>query len=94
VKTLNAADVPCGPVYTAADVFADPHVEARGVLMDVGGVKFARTVAHVSANPQLPAEPAARLGQHTRTILQDVLGYSGTEVDALVSEQVVQTDEA
>ena len=94
VDALNAADVPSGPVYTTADVFADPHVEARGMLMDVGGIKLARTVPHLSSNPQLPAEPAPRLGQHTRPILQDVLGYSGSEVDALIAEKVVQTDEA
>ncbi len=94
VDTLNAADVPCGPVYTTADVFADPHVAARGMLLEVDGVKLARTVPHLSANPQLPAEPAPRLGQHTRTVLQDLLGYSGSEVEALIAEKVVQADEA
>jgi CoA:oxalate CoA-transferase len=93
VEALNAADVPCGPVYTTADVFADPHVEARGMLMEVDGLKFARTVPHLSANPQLPAEPAPRLGQHTRSVLQEVLGYKAADVDTLIAAKVVQTDE-
>ncbi len=46
------------------------------MLMEVDGIKFARTVPHLSANPTLPAEPAPKLGQHTRPILQDLLGYS------------------
>ena len=55
VDALNAAGVPCGPVNTAADVFADPHVEARGMLMEVddpavGTFRFARTPPHLSAN--------------------------------------------
>ena len=91
MDTLNAAGVPTGPVYTAEDIFADPHVEARGMLMEVDGIKFARSVPHLSSNPVLPAEPAPRLGQHTRPILQDLLGYSADEVDALAAEQVVQT---
>lgn len=90
VDALNAAGVPTGPVYTAEDIFADPHVEARGMLMEVDGVKFARTVPHLSANPQLPAEPAPKLGQHTREILEGMLDYSAAEVDSLIAEQVVE----
>ncbi len=93
VDTLNAAGVPTGPVYSAEDIFADPHVEARGMLMDVGGYKFARTVPHLSSNPQPPAQISHKLGQHTRPILEDLLGYSSAEVDALVAENVVQTAE-
>lgn len=94
VDSLNEAGVPTGPVYTAEDIFADPHVEARGMLMEVDGIKFARTVPHLSANPTLPAEPAPKLGQHTRPILQDLLGYSAAEVDALAAENVVQVLDA
>ena len=91
VDTLNAAGVPTGPVYSAEDIFADPHVEARGMLMDVGGYKFARTVPHLSSNPTPPAEISPKLGQHTRPILEELLGYSSAEVDSLVAENVVQT---
>lgn len=93
VDTLNAAGVPTGPVYSAEDIFADPHVEARGMLMDVGGYKFARSVPHLSSNPTPPTEISPSLGQHTRPILEELLGYSSAEVDALVAENVVQTAE-
>ena len=93
VDTLNAAGVPTGPVYSAEDIFNDPHVEARGMLMDVGGNKFARTVPHLSSNPVLPSQVAPRLGQDTRPILEGLLEYSSSEVDELVSENVVQTDD-
>jgi len=48
VDTLNAAGVPTGPVYGAEDVFADPQVAARGMLMpiddpEVGTYRFCRT---------------------------------------------------
>ena len=93
VDTLNAAGVPTGPVYSAEDIYNDPHVEARGMLMDVGGNKFARTVPHLSSNPELPANPAPGLGADTRPILENLLGYSASEVDELVEEKVVQTDD-
>ncbi|MDP6785686.1 MAG: CoA transferase [Rhodospirillales bacterium] len=98
VDTLNAAGVPTGPINTAEDIFADPHVEARGMLMpvsdpEVGTLRFARTPPHLSAAPTLPAEPAPNLGQHTRMILEETLDYSPDQVDDLVAEGVVQTDE-
>ena len=98
VDTLNAAGMPTGPVNTAEDVFADPHVEARGMLMpitdpEVGTYRFARTPPHLSAAPELPAEPAPNLGQHTRVILEEILDYSPDQVDDLVADGVVQTDD-
>jgi CoA:oxalate CoA-transferase len=90
VNALNAAGVPTGPVYTAEDIFADPHVKARGMLMEIDGAKFARTPPHLSANPVLPAQTAPVLGQDTRPILQDMLGYTSAQVDELIAEKVVQ----
>ncbi len=98
VEILNRAGVPCGPVNTAADVFADPHVAARGMLMpiddpEVGTYRFARTAPHLSAAPELPAHPAPALGQHSREILEGLLGYGPSEVDDLVGEGAVETAE-
>ncbi|MFQ6023581.1 MAG: CaiB/BaiF CoA transferase family protein [Acidiferrobacterales bacterium] len=91
---LNDAGVPTGPVHTAEDVFACPQVKARGMLLqvhdpDVGDYRFARTPPHLSAAPELPAEPAPNLGQHTHAILQDLLGYSAQQIDELVAQGVV-----
>ena len=95
VERLNAAGVPTGPVNSAEDVFADPHVAARGMLMtvddaEVGGYRFARTPPHLSGAPELPAEPAPNLGQHSRAVLEELLGYSPAEVEAMAAEGVVQ----
>ena len=99
VDTLNAIGVPCGPVYTAEDVFNDPQVKARGMILPIedpefGTFGFARSPPHLSAAPELPANPAPNLGQHTREILQDLLGYDPKDVDRLAAEGVVQTDDA
>jgi formyl-CoA transferase len=96
VQAINAVGVPAGPVQTAEDIFADPHVQAREMLMtvhdpEVGDYQFARSPLHLSAAPKLPAEPAPRLGQHTRSILMEWLAYSPAEIDRLVQAEVIQT---
>ena len=91
---LNAVGVPTGPVQTAEDIFADPHVRARGMLMtirdpDVGDYQFARSPLHLSAAPELPKNPAPDLGQHTRSILEALLGYSLSQIDELAAAGVI-----
>ena len=98
VGKFNAHGVPVAPVYTAEDVFADPHIEARGMLMpiddpEVGTYRFARTAPMLEENAELPRNPAPSLGQHTREILEGLLDYSSSEVDALRDHSVVETGE-
>jgi crotonobetainyl-CoA:carnitine CoA-transferase CaiB-like acyl-CoA transferase len=95
VDALNQAGVPTGPIYTAKDVFEDPHFRRRRMLVDiddpeVGPYTFARTTPHLSAAPEIPTNTAPNLGQHTRPILEDLLGYSPAEVDQLIEEGVVE----
>jgi CoA:oxalate CoA-transferase len=94
VEILNARSVPVGPVFSAADIFADPHVAARHMLVEVedptaGTYTFARTPTYLSAAPEIPTRPAPDLGQHTREILQQLLGYSAAEVEPLLANGVV-----
>ncbi len=94
VETLNAAGMPTGPVYTAKDVFADPHFRTRGMLVDiddpeVGPYTFARSTPHLSCAPEIVKHPAPALGQHTREILETLLGYEPEEVERLAANQVV-----
>ena len=98
VEVFNANGVPVAPVYTAEDVFNDPHVEARGMLMpiddpEVGTYRFARTSPMLESNADLPNRPAPALGQHTREILEEMLGYSTADVNALKADGVVETPE-
>jgi len=93
VNTLNEIGVPTGPVNRAEDVFADPHVQARGLLMpiddpEVGEFEFARSPLFLSEAPELPNAPAPALGQHTREVLED-LGYDGERIAALKDAEVV-----
>jgi formyl-CoA transferase len=94
VDALNEAGMPTGPVYTAEDVFADEHFRVRGMLAEiddpeVGPYTFARSVPHLSAAPEIPLRAAPALGAHTREVLEELLGYEGTEVEKLAEAGVV-----
>jgi len=96
VDALNAAGMPAAPVYTAKDVFADDHFRKRNMLVEVddpevGAQTFARTTPHISAAPEIPVNPAPNLGEHTRLVLSELLGYSDDEVNKLVEKGVVAT---
>jgi formyl-CoA transferase len=95
VELLGKQGVPCGPVYTAEDIFDDPHVAARNMLVTVddpiaGPRKYARSPLHLSATPEISTEPAPRLGEHTRPILRDLLGYGEERIDQLQEKGVVE----
>jgi CoA:oxalate CoA-transferase len=96
VALLEEQGVPSGPVYTAEDVFQDPHIAARQMLVTVddpvaGPRKYARSPIHLSAAPKIPTQGAPRLGEHTAHVLQDVLGYDAAVVERLLAEGVVAT---
>ena len=96
VSSLNEDGVPTGPVNTAEDIFADPQVKARQMLLTisdpgVGDYQFARTQPLLSSSPVPPTAPAPNLGQHTRSILVSLLGYSEQDVDELADNGVIET---
>ena len=77
VVAILGGKVPCGPVNTAADIFADPHVQARDMIADfqlpgdnpfvkiVGSpIKFTRTRSGVYRRPP-------KLGEHTQEVLEE-----------------------
>jgi len=91
---LNERGVPVGPVYTAADVFSDPHVEVRKVLVEiedpeVGKYQFARTPVVLSGSPEIETNPAPRLGQHTEALIADLLGYEKADLERLKQAEVI-----
>jgi crotonobetainyl-CoA:carnitine CoA-transferase CaiB-like acyl-CoA transferase len=88
VAKLDAAGVPVGPVHDVAEVLADAHVRARGMVgsFDYPGVGEFRALALPYKlvgwdDPAIGAPPA--LGEHTETILKARLGYSDAQIAAL-----------
>ncbi|HXF83375.1 MAG TPA: CoA transferase [bacterium] len=94
LAALEEAGVPCGPILTYAEVFADPHVQARGMVAELthpvaGPIRQLGPAVKLSATPAALRRPAPRLGEHTREVLRE-LGYDERAVDDLVRRGVVR----
>ena len=92
LATLVQADVPSGPIYTAADIHADAHYRARDMidrhaLPDGTPIDFPGVVPKLSQTPGGTRWLGPRLGQHTAEILASV--GIGEEALAELREQGV-----
>ena len=93
IEALNAAGVPCGPIYNVGEVFADPQVQHLGAATEVthpklGRYKLLAQAARLSRTPATVAAPTPDPGQHTDEVLAE-LGYSEQQVAALRKGGVV-----
>ena len=84
---LEAEGIPCGPINTYADVFADEQVAARGMVVEtqhptLGRLRTLGTPLKLSRTPLVAGRPAPLLGEHTAAVLREA-GYSDTEVAEL-----------
>jgi crotonobetainyl-CoA:carnitine CoA-transferase CaiB-like acyl-CoA transferase len=93
IAEFEAAGVPVGPVNRIGDMLADPHVKARGMVVETEHPRAGRVkgIGHPIKFSDTPGEmkrPAPLLGQHTREVLGN-LGYSAAEIDALARDGAV-----
>lgn len=93
-EKLLAAGIPCAPIQTIDQVFADPQVLARGMLVELphptaGTVRLAGSPLKLSRTPVQLTEPPPLLGQHTDEVLATYLGYSAEKIARLREEGVI-----
>ena len=90
---LDRCDIPGAPVNDMAAVFADEHVQARGMVRSyahptVGEVRYQPSPLKLS-DWDLPDRHAPLLGEHTASVLSERLGLSGDEVAALAADGAI-----
>ncbi|WP_278263305.1 CaiB/BaiF CoA-transferase family protein [Nocardia sp. AG03] len=92
LKLLDAAAIPCGPIYTAADIVADEQYRARNMIqtfpVDVGEPEPKQVgfpgIVPVIGDESLPIRNVGPdLGEHTREVLGGLLGMTEDQIDAL-----------
>jgi crotonobetainyl-CoA:carnitine CoA-transferase CaiB-like acyl-CoA transferase len=92
---LLANDIPVGAINNLAQVVEHPQVKARHSLLDVehprvGRVRVVGSPVRLSRTPARKPTPSPLHGQHTREVLQDVLGLTADEIAALDAAGVIK----
>ena len=93
LKALDEASVPAGKIYSVADIAADPHYRARGMLqsvtMDDGSeVTIPGIVPKLSRTPGNHRRNAPAIGQDTDAVLREI-GLSARQISELKRRGVV-----
>lgn len=87
LAVLEEAGVPCGPILNYAEVFNDPHIQARGMVQEmdhpVGGkVQVLGPAVKLSETPARLTRRSPLFGEHTAELMRE-LGYSDAEIQEL-----------
>ena len=95
VQALEDAGVPCGPINTLNRVFDDPHVQERGIEIEMphpqsGTVKLVAAPAKMSETPVTYRRPPPVRGEHTGEVLRDVLGMKDSEITRLNADGIAE----
>ena len=94
LELLDAASVPAGRIYTVADIAADPHYQARDMILqtvmaDGSTLALPGIVPKLSRTPGSHRRNAPEIGQDTDVVLQDI-GLTATQIQALKDKGIVQ----
>ena len=92
---MDRAVVPCGPVNAMPDLFADAHVQARGMVVDLphrdaGTMKALASPIRLSATPVAYPRGPPMPGEHTDEVLAERLGLDAEAIAALRAAGAIQ----
>ena len=89
---LEANRVPCGPIYSAADMMADPHFQARGLFQQVeingAPLKIPAIMPRLGGTPGGTRWPGGDAGGDTESVARGELGLSEEEFQRLKAQGV------
>lgn len=93
IEAMNAAGIPCGPIYTMDEVFADPQVRHNTMAQAVphpvlGDIRLVSQPVHLSRTPSTLTTASPDRGQHSHDVLAE-LGYTADEIAALSQDGVI-----
>ncbi len=94
VAACARGEVPCGPIYSIADIFADEQYAARGDLVTVddpraGKVTVPAPMPFLSGTPGRLEHLGEAMGAHNAAVFEDWLGLSEGELAELKREGVI-----
>jgi len=96
VDFLLSKKIPCAPIFTVKEVVEDEHIaKSRRMIREIehpaaGLVKVIGSPVNLSETPPEVHSPAPMLGQHTDSILSEVLELTPSEISSLKEEKVIE----
>ncbi len=94
IEILTRVNVPCGPVYKMEEIFKDPQVLHREMMVEVnhpktGKLKLVGTPIKFSDTPLKINKHPPLLGEHTEEVLSGLLRYSKDEIKKFKEEKII-----
>jgi crotonobetainyl-CoA:carnitine CoA-transferase CaiB-like acyl-CoA transferase len=94
LEKLEDAGIPCGSVNDFAQMFADPHVQERGMRVKVKHkfepeLSLIRNALSFSETPVTEYRAPPLLGEHTQEVLGGALGYDAEKIEVLKKQGVI-----
>ena len=94
LERLEAANVPCAPIATVAEVAHNPHLEQRQMILHAAHPSFDQLI--VPGSPLktagvagVPDTRSPDLGEHTESVLRSLLGYDAARIADLRTQKVI-----
>ncbi|MBU1209554.1 MAG: CoA transferase [Proteobacteria bacterium] len=96
LEAIHKAGVPAGPINTLDRVLSDPQVLTREMIVETEGPakEKIKTIGNPLKMEKTPANTFTRppqLGEHTREVLTNILGYSSENIDSLKQKGAIKS---
>ena len=86
------------PIYSIADMVNDPHTKDRNAVVEIPvpgpserSVLLANSPVKLSRTPTQVSRPGPSAGEHTSSVLSEILGITPGEINALEESEVIRT---
>jgi crotonobetainyl-CoA:carnitine CoA-transferase CaiB-like acyl-CoA transferase len=99
LSALSAKNIPCAPVNEFEHSLAEPQVQVRDMIVEVAlpsgkKIRMPGNPVKMSGNSHASFSAPPRLGQHTRTVLKDMLNLDDAAIKVLLDRRIISDDAA